>query len=145
MEDDALPKAAPGFTSHFTDPVYEDPAGEFAPFGTDEGWDLLHEWADRRSELNTSSTVSQLLEESGFGEMEHQLDVPETAGIPVPGGQVDAATMVIGAGFTLLRLTGHVDEQGKRLTLKALNVLIDRYDSPSELLRQRADLESWQG
>jgi len=145
MGDDALPKAAPQFKAHFTDPVYEDQAGEFAPFGTDEGWDMLPEWAERRSELNASTTVTQVLEQSGFGGMEHELDVPESAGIPSPGGQVDAATIVTGAGFTLLRLTGHIDDEGKRLTLKSLDILIERFDSPSELLRQRQDLQSWRG
>jgi len=50
-DDGALPEAAPAFRSHFTDPVYDDQAGDLAPFGTDEGWDLLHEWAARRNEL----------------------------------------------------------------------------------------------
>jgi len=155
MTDDyALPEASPDFRSHFTDPVYEDPAGEFAPFGTDEGSDMLHEWDERRGELADSSTVSQLLEESGYDGVEQHLDVPEPAGLggerrpahlPVPGGQIDAAFIVIAAGFTLLRLAGHIDEHGKRLTLKALDVLIDFYDSPvpAELLRQREDLASW--
>lgn len=153
MTDDyALPEAAQAFRTHFTDPLYDDPEGEFAPFGTDEGFDMLHEWAERRGELASTSTLSQLLEESGFDGVEQQLDVPEPAGlgrehgpakIPVPGGQIDAATIVIGAGFTLLRLTGNLDEQGKRLTLKALEVLIDFYDSPAELLHQREDLSSW--
>ena len=154
MNDDyALPEAVQAFQTHFTDPVYDDPAGEFAPFGTDEGSDMLHEWDERRGELASTSTVSHLLDESGFDGVEEQLDVPEPdglgrergpGGIPVPGGQIDAATIVIAAGFTLLRLTGHIDEQGKRLTLKALDVLIDFYDSPAELLRQREDLSIWE-
>lgn len=74
-----------------------------------------------------------------------ELDSREGPGIPVPGGQVDAATITIGAGFTLLRLTGHIDEAGRKLTLKAIDVLIRRYDSPPELLRQKADLQSWTG
>lgn len=71
--------------------------------------------------------------------------MPESSGIPVPGGQVEAATIVVGAGFTLLRLTGRIDDAGRRQTLKALNVLINRYDAPVELLKQRADLETWSG
>lgn len=144
-DDEALPQAAPAFAAHFTDPVYNDPAGEFAPFGTDEGADMLDEWAHRRDELHLDTTVADLIDESGFADVVSELDTEEGPGIPIPGGQVDAATITIGAGFTLLRLTGHIDEAGRRLTLKALDVLIRRYGSRPELVRQRADLESWTG
>ena len=106
---------------------------------------MLHEWAQRREELGPETTVADLIEESGFADIVSELDSPEGPGIPVPGGQVDAATITIGAGFTLLRLTGRIDEEGRRQTLKALDVLIRRYDSPQELMRQQADLESWTG
>ena len=145
MDDDDLPKAAPAFAAHFTDPLYNDAEGEFTPFGTDEGFDLLYEWAERRDEIGPNTSVADLIEESGFSDVVSQLDSPEGPGIPVPGGQVDAATITIGAGFTLLRLTGRIDDEGRRHTLKAIDVLIRRYDSPPELLRQRADLQSWPG
>lgn len=144
-EDDDLPEAAPAFAAHFTDPIYDDPADEFAPFGSDEGWDLLYEWAERRDELDSTTTVADLVGESEFADFVAQLDTEEGPGIPVPGGQVDAATITIGAGFTLLRLTGHIDEAGRQQTLKALDVLIRRYESPPQLLRQRSDLQSWTG
>lgn len=143
MDNDGLPEAAPAFVTHFTDPIYDDPADEFAPFGTDEGWDLLHEWAERRDELSPSTTVADLIGESAFDEFVAKLDEEESPGIPAPGGQVDAATIIIGAGFTLLRLAGHIDDAGREQTLKALDVLIRRYESPGQLLRQRADLHSW--
>ena len=127
-------RAHPAFSAHFVDPIYTDEAGEFAPFGTDEGWDLLHEWGDRRDELGPTSTVADLIAESGLSDVVKQLDVREGSGIPTPAGQVDAATIVIGAGFTLLRLTGHIDEAGRRQTLKALDVLIKRYEAPAELV-----------
>ena len=144
-DDEDLPNAVPAFAAHFTDPVYNDSAGEFAPFGTDEGWDMLYEWDGRRHELHANTTVADLLEKSGFGDVISELDTEEGPGIPEPGGQVDAATITIGAGFTLLRLTGHIDEAGRGQTLKALDVLIRRYGSRPELLRQRTDLESWRG
>lgn len=143
MDSEELPEAAPAFAAHFTDAVYQDPAGEFAPFGTDEGFDLLYEWAGRRDELGPDSTVADPIDESGFTEIVAELDTPEGPGIPIPGGQVDAAVITIGAGLTLLRLTGRIDEEGRRQTVKALDVLLRRYDSPEELERQRADLESW--
>ena len=66
-------------------------------------------------------------------------------GIPGPGGQSDAATIVVGTGFTLLRLTGRIDDEGRRLTTKALDALIRLYGSRPELIRQRDDLSSWVG
>jgi len=143
--DEGLPAAHPSFAAHFTDPVYEDQGSEFAPFGTDEGWDMLNEWAERRDELSPATTVADIIEESGFAEVVAALEVEEGPGIPQPGGQVDAATITIGAGFTLLRLTGRIDEQGRQRTLTALDILIARFASPPELLRQREDLMSWEG
>lgn len=144
-EFEGLPAAAPEFAAHFTDPVYDDPANELAPFGSDEGWDLLYEWDERRDELQPDTTVADLIEKSGFAGIVSELDIDEGAGIPAPGGQIDAATITIGAGFTLLRLTGHIDEEGRQQTLKALDILIRQYDSPPELLLQRDDLQSWTG
>ena len=95
-----MPKAHPAFVAHFTDPVYSDEGGEFAPFGTDEGWDLLYTWAERRDELGPRTTVMELIEGSGLGDLVAELDRPEPPGVPRPGGQVDAATITVGAGFT---------------------------------------------
>lgn len=145
LSDDRLPEAAAAFTAHFSDPVYEDPAGEFAPFGTDEGSDMLYEWAERRDELGPDTTVADLIEGAGMAEVAAGLDIPEQGRIPRAGGQVDAAATIVAAGFTLLRLSGRIDDDGKQPTLTALDILIRYYDSPPELVRQRADLESWHG
>ena len=132
MPDEPLPAAAPAFTQHFTDPLYEDPADEMAPFGSDVGSDLLYEWDERRDELTSRTTVADLLEDAPVTLAD--LDDPE---------DVDSAAFASSAGFTLLRLTGQIDDAGKTLALKALDVLIRYYDSPAELLRQRDDLKSW--
>lgn len=104
--DDQLPAAVPAFAAHFTDPIYDDPAGEFAPFGTDEGFDPLYEWADRSDELGPGSTVEELIGQSGFDDIVEQLGRPEHTKIPSSAGPIDAATITVGAAFTLLRLTG---------------------------------------
>ena len=49
-----------------------------------------------------------------------------------PDGLVDAATTVVGAGFTLLRLTGRLDVQGLADTRKAVDVLLGRAPEPYE-------------
>src|SRR4051812_21133688 len=57
-----LPRAAPAFAAHFTDPVYNDEGDDFAPFGSDEGSDIVHESAERRDELGPDSTVADVIE-----------------------------------------------------------------------------------
>lgn len=145
VSEELLPEAAPEFLAHFTDPMYAEPTSEFAPFASDEGWDMLHEWAEQRETLDASTRVADIIEGSGFAELVSSAGFDTGGGVPEPGGLVDAATIVVGAGFTLLRLTGHIDDEGKRETLRALDILIDHYDAPSELVRQRDDLRSWAG
>jgi hypothetical protein len=141
--DAGLPAATAAFKAHFTDAIYEDQSRDFTPFGSDQGWDMLQEWAGRRNELTTQSTVAQVLEGSGFGGIDHDLTAADAQAVPQPGGQVEAAAVIIGAGFTLLRLTGHIDQAGKALTLKAIDALIDRYGSLPQLARAHTDLQSW--
>jgi uncharacterized protein YfeS len=66
MADQNFPDAHPAFSSHFSAPIYEDPAGEFAPFGTDEGWDMLHSVAQRRDQLPNNATVKDVLALADF-------------------------------------------------------------------------------
>ncbi len=129
-QSDGLPEAHPAFKVHFTHALYEDEGAEFTPFGSDEGWDLVMEWGERRDELDPEVTVSQLLELSDFAGAENE-------------GDVDAATITVGAGFTVLRLTGQIDEAGRRHTLRALQTLEDFYGPIEEVGVQRRDLESW--
>lgn len=140
-----MPEAVPGFAAHFSDPMYEDPANEFAPFGSDEGSDLLYEWSERRDELTRQTSVADLLNQDAFDELVGQLEVPETSPVPIPLGQIDSAVILQSAAFTLLRLAGQIDDAGRTAALKALDILIARYDSPPELVRQRSDLASWNG
>jgi uncharacterized protein YfeS len=145
-DDLGMPAAHPAFAAQFTDPIYEDPANEFAPFGTDEGSDMLFEWDERRDELTPDTTLAELLEMSGFAGILDDLRPAEGSGaIPEPGGPEDAATITQGAAFTQLRLTGAIDAEGRQRALYALEILIDVYDAPPELVLQREDLESWTG
>ena len=141
--DEAEGTGAPGhpdFSAHFTDPMYDDPGDEFAPFGSDEGADDLTEWSERLDELDDSTTVRFLLED-GFddptdvdGFITELTDEDES---------VDAAVITVGAGFTLLRLTGHIDEEGRALVLTALGRLQAFYGEQSQFTRMRADLEAF--
>lgn len=104
----------PAFAAHFTDPLYDDEGAEFAPFGTDEGWDMLAEWSERVDELNDASTVRQLLAEHGGDDIDGFIE-------EAVGDATDLGGIVIGAGFTLLRLTGRIDDEGRQWTLAALD------------------------
>jgi hypothetical protein len=134
----ALPPAHKRFAAHFTDPLYEDPAGEFAPFGTDEGADVLAEWATRRSELSQSTTLRDLLTED-FDDVDEFLAGQDDE---VDVG-LDAA--VIGAGFTLLRLTGQIDVEGRMVLAGALSRTVEFYGLQPALGQMQEDLAALPG
>lgn len=152
--------AHPAFAAHFTDPVYEDPGAEFGPFGQDEPAELLAEWAQRADQLHAGSTVRDLLAD-GFedpADLQAFLSVldqpapaasrpdgPAVAGTRVleAGGQVDVAFIVLGAGFTLLRLTGQIDQPGRGQVLAALRVLRGFYGPQPEFDRMAQDLATF--
>jgi hypothetical protein len=127
----SMAKAHPAFAAHFTDPIYEDVSDDTTPFGSDEGADTLATWDERRDELGPESTVADVLE-----------DDPQEY---LSSNEFDDAVAVLAAGFTLLRLTGHIDEEGKQATLAALDQLLspDWYGENPSMLRQRDDLRAW--
>lgn len=137
-EDDEfdLPTAHANFADHFTDPLYDDPSEELAPFGSDEGADMLAEWADRRSELGASTTVRMLLADGvdDVDQLVAELEVEPDAGVD---------SIIIGAGFTLLRLCGHIDAEGRDLVNGALRRTIATYGPQPELLLMQSDLASF--
>lgn len=130
--DGELPAAVSSFRQHFRSPVYEDVTSELAPFGSDEGFDLVVAWGGRADELTQDMTVDDLLHRDGFDAYDRVAD------------DVDAATIVTAAAFTLLRLTGRIDESGRELALRALDTLIGWYGPEEELAVQRTDLAEWQ-
>jgi len=132
----ALPDAHPAFRAHFTDPVYEDAGADLGPFGNDEGWDLVMDWGDRRDELGPDSTLATVLKTE---------DVLNVAG-PMEGVDgIETAQYVVGAAFTLLRLTGRISEEDRAIALLAVAFLIDHVgaEPATELVVQRDDLLTW--
>lgn len=137
MNEEQLPEAHENFKRHFTALFYEDEACEFAPFGSDEGWDTLHIAAERRTGLTSGSTVTDVLE---------IVEAPATGEwgeSPTAEEWNEDATFVAAAAFTLLRLTGQIDETGRVWALEALDILIDYFGDEPELEQQKKDLESW--
>ena len=137
MEDEQLPAAHENFARHFTAPIYEEQADEFAPFGSDEGWDTLQVATENRTELHNGSTVADVLEivDAPAGE--------EWGESPDAEEWYSDATFVAAAAFTLLRLTGQIDEVGRARALEALDILIDYFGEEPELRQQKNDLERW--
>jgi hypothetical protein len=109
--DSFFPKPHRRFAAHFTDPLYYDEGNEFSPFGSDEGWDTLALWVERRNEVGSCTTARWLVESE---DVAGALEDPDRNGPDIDG-------FVIGAGFALLYLTGHIDSEGKQLTLAALH------------------------
>ena len=144
-EDPAAPTGpVPAFTRHFTDPLYADVGDDLAPFGSDEGSDLLASWGARRQELDTTSTLATVLE----------CDPSDVARYMGPMSGVDGietASFITSAGFVLLRLIGHLSEEDRRLVLQALDFQIRILpeinpavtETPAALLIQRRDLAAW--
>jgi uncharacterized protein YfeS len=127
------------FTDHFTSPIYDDAGDELAPFGTDEGADLLADWAARTDELGPTTTVRDLLADG----LDDPADVDGMLAELDDEDGVDAATVVVGAGFTLLRLTGQIDDEGRAAVLRALAALEAFHGEQPQLSRMRDDLESF--
>lgn len=127
----SIPLADPRFSAHFTAPFYDDLDNESAPFGSDEGFDMLFVWAERRDELGPDGTVADVLEG----------DPAEY----VAADDYDSAVAVVSAGFTLLRLTGQIDPDGLALTIAAVDQMLAMFGEDPLLLEQRADLVAWRG
>lgn len=141
-DDPELPTPHAAFAAHFTDALYEDDGDDIAPFGSDEGWDLVTEWGERRDELSADATVQEVLDESPFPDALEHVGVP-VAATPAARDGVDAARFVVVAGFTLLRLTGQIDPEGRDATLRALDALQEHTAPQQELDRMREDLRSF--
>jgi uncharacterized protein YfeS len=86
-DEDDLPTAHRAFRAHVDDPLYDDDADELAPFGSDEGWELVREWGERRDDLSRDATLQEVLDESPFPEAVAHLAEPEAG-----PGEVEVAT-----------------------------------------------------
>ena len=113
MSEEDLPAAHPVFAAHFTADIY-DPDDyrndDLPPFGTDEGSDAIHEWAERIEEMQQHPTLRHLLGDTAEDWIA-DLERSEQGGVD---------DILIGTGFTLLRFTGEIDGEGRSWLLQAL-------------------------
>lgn len=135
-EEVELPPAHPGFLRTFSSDLYDDQADEFAPFGSDEGWDAMAEIVEDFMPLDPEVTLRQLSEEV-LELVDEEFDATD------PDETADSDFAVIGVGFTILRLTGRIDAEGRQWLIDAIARHQRRFgDDVDALQRIAADLEA---
>ncbi|WP_133766732.1 hypothetical protein [Amnibacterium kyonggiense] len=134
-EDFELPPAHPAFRRIFSDPLYDDQGDEFAPFGSDEGWDAMAEIVEDFTPLDPDVTLRDLAEDV----LELEDDEFDATGLDETE---DTDFALLGVGFTILRLTGRIDDEGRRRLITAVARQQERFgDELATLRRIAADLE----
>ena len=110
---------------------------EFAPFGSDEGFDTLYTWQEDSQDLTACTTVRSMLGPDG-------VDRPGPTTPPATDDPVQDG-LVVGVGFTLIFFTGHIDTEGKQLVLDAVRREAAYYDNEriSQFPVLLRDLESF--
>lgn len=132
IDDDFLPPAHPEYTGHFTDPLYADPADDFAPFGSDEAADSVFGVLDAGTSLSTA-TLRTLLDAEFEGiDWESEADDDDA---------FDAVQ--IGFGFLLLRVNGRLDDEGVQLLRAAIERRRERYGDVAQLDTMLKDLDAF--
>jgi uncharacterized protein YfeS len=119
--DDQPPPEHPAFAAHFTDSIYRASAvgnDDLLPFGTDEGFDTLWDWAERVGELKADPRLRALL-----GDGADELIAELRDGEP----NVDDDAMIIATGFALLRFTGQIDAEGREWLIEVLQRHVDEH------------------
>lgn len=109
----SVPPPHPLFTLYFKAAFYLDHETGVGPFSTDEGADILLDWASHADRLSGASTVRDLLGEYTDDVDAFLHDLPTFHDLAVD-------SIVVGAGFTLLYYTGWIDRPGRHLVLAAL-------------------------
>lgn len=98
------------YAAHFVDPLYESRVLDAAPFGSDQGADMLHDVEAAGGVLAVGATLGSLLP---WGDV----DGCFAAAI---GGDVDGLQLIYAAGFLLLRYGGQIDESDHATLCRAL-------------------------
>lgn len=131
-----LPQPHPAFAGHFTDDLYDDVDNVYAPFGTAEGEELLREWAGSVDEIEDGALIEDIVAE--FGD-----DLGDRIGESDDDTRLES--LVVAAGFTLLRLAGQIDEQDRHYVLRSLDHLEEVFGERKEFDTMREDLASFDG
>jgi hypothetical protein len=132
---DRLPPPHPSFAAHFTNPIYDADAAEnddILPFGTDEGFDTVWDWADRIAELQADPRLDVVL---GVDARHIAAEAREDD---------EAADALIAAGFTLLRYTGAIGPADRRILAQVVRRQAERHSDDVYDIMER-DLDQLPG
>lgn len=105
----------PRYVAHFTDPLYDDVSDDAAPFGSDQGADMLRDAELAGWTLPPDSTIASLLP---WGTVEECF--AEAA-----RGDIDGLLLIYAAGFLLLRFEGRISDADREVLLRALEGIVD--------------------
>lgn len=134
-----VPAPHPAFLRAFPGDLYLDEADEFAPFGTDEGFDARWSILRGEAELAPTTTLAALLTWELGDDAERVLrGVDETEAVEVD-------PLLVGVAFTLLWSTGRIDEDGRAALLGAIERQIARFGDDPRLIAMRDDVRRLDG
>lgn len=110
--------AHPKYVAHFVDPLYDSNVLDSAPFGSDQGADMLHEVEMSGGLLPPHASIESILP---WGDVEGYFTDAEK-------GDVDGLSFIYAAGFLLLRFNGQIDDADYRILRSALVRLASQLD-----------------
>jgi hypothetical protein len=102
--------AHPKYVSHFVDPLYDSNILDSAPFGSDQGADMLHDVEMAGGVLPPDASIETVLP---WGDVAGYFAAAQK-------GDVDGLLFIYAAGFLLLRFNGHIEEADYRILRAAL-------------------------
>lgn len=107
--------AHPRYVAHFTDPLYDSNFLDSAPFGSDQGADMLHAVEMSGGVLPPDPSIETVLP---WGTVEGYF-------ADAQNGDIDGLLFIYAAGFLLLRCNAHLEEVDYRTLQSALVGLAD--------------------
>lgn len=102
--------AHPRYVAHFVDPLYDSNILDSAPFGSDQGADMLHDVEMAGGVLPPDASIQTVLP---WGDVDGYFADAQK-------GDVDGLSFIYAAGFLLLRFNGHIGEADYRILRSAL-------------------------
>ncbi len=108
----------PKYVAHFIDPLYDSRTMDSAPFGSDQGADMLHDVEMSGGVLRPDASIETVLP---WGDVDGYFADAEK-------GDVDGLSFIYAAGFLLLRFNAHIDEADYRILRSALVGLANEMD-----------------
>jgi hypothetical protein len=110
--------AHPTYVAHFADPLYDSNFLDAAPFGSDQGADMLHDVEMAGGVLPPDAGIEEVLP---WGTVEGYFADAQK-------GDVDGLLFIYAAGFLLLRFNAHLEEADYRILRSALVGLANDLD-----------------